>query len=155
MTQACSIVTVRRQHTAVVRAEVPFAEIPAAQRASRAKLAAVLPSFDVGALGRTCTRWRPPVAGKLDMEMGTIVAHAFVASRVPGGEVMPSELPAGRAAHFVLKGPFDGLPWAWQTLFQWCEAEKLKPAGINWEIYGVSEGIDPAAQETELYVLLA
>jgi hypothetical protein len=151
MTQACSIVTVTRQHTAVVRAEVPFAEIPAAQRASRTKLAAVLPSLEAGAPGHTCTRWRPPAAGKLDMEMGTIVAHAFA----PTGDVIPSELPAGRAAHFVMKGPFDGLPGAWQTLFQWCEAEKLKPAGINWEIYGPSEGVDPAQQETELYVLLA
>jgi hypothetical protein len=155
MVQACSIVTVTRQHTAVVRAEVPFAEIPAAQRASRAKLAAVLPALDAGSLGRTCTRWRPPAAGKLDMEIGTIVARTFAASRVPGGEVVPSELPAGRAALFVMRGPFDGLPGAWQTLFQWCEAEKLKPAGINWEIYGSSEGVDPAQQETELYVLLA
>ena len=134
MVSTCNIVTVARRHTAVIKADVPFAEIPAAQRASRATLAAVLPTLDVGALDRTCTRWRPPVGGKLAMEMGTIVAHDFAAA----GEVIPSDLPAGRAAHFVMRGAFDGLPGAWQTLFQWCEAEKLKPAGINWEIYGSS-----------------
>jgi effector-binding domain-containing protein len=58
----------------------------------------------------------------LDMEIGTIVGRSFAAK----GEVMPSELPAGRAAHFQLKGPFDGMPGAWQTLFAWCQAEKLE-----------------------------
>lgn len=154
MTQDCSVVTVARLHTAVVKAEVPFAEIPAAQRASRTKLAAVLSLIEAGGAGRDCTRWRPPAAGKLDMEIGTIVGSPFEAGSVPAGSVVASELPAGRAAHFVMRGPFDGLPGAWQTLFQWCEASKLKPAGINWEIYGPTEGVDPARQETDLYVLL-
>jgi effector-binding domain-containing protein len=47
-----------------------------------------------------------------------------------------------------MKGPFDNLPGAWQTLFDWCKAEKLTPAGVNWEIYGAAEG-------AELYALLA
>jgi len=64
------------------------------------------------------------------------------------GEVVPSELPAGRAAHLSMEGGFENLPLAWQTLFDWCKAEQLSPAGINWEIYGASEG-------AELYVLLA
>jgi len=68
---------------------------------------------------------------------------------------VPSELPAGRAAHFQLKGPFDGMPGAWQTLFAWCQAEKLEPAGINWEIYMPWQGVDPARLETDLYALLA
>ena len=63
------------------------------------------------------------------MEIGTIVGRSFAAK----GEIVPSDLPAGRAAHFQLKGPFDGMPGAWQTLFAWCQAEKLELAGINWE----------------------
>ena len=34
------------------------------------------------------------------------------------------------------------------------QAEKLKPAGINWEVYGATPS-DPAKQETYLYALLA
>jgi hypothetical protein len=106
---ACSIVTVDRQLTAVVKATVPFAEIPKAQRSARGAVDAAL----------------------------------------------PSELPAGRAAHFQLKGPFDSMPGAWQTLFDWCKAEKLDLAGVNWEIYMPWEGVDPAGLETDLYALLA
>ncbi len=148
---ACSIVTVGRQLTAVVRAKVPFPEIPNAQRSARIAVDAALPALDAGPLGRPLTRFRTPAHDSLDMEIGTIVSRGFAAK----GEVVPSDLPAGRAAHFQLKGPFDGVPGAWQTLFEWCKAERLELAGINWEIYMPWQGVDPAELETDLYALLA
>jgi effector-binding domain-containing protein len=62
---------------------------------------------------------------------------------------VPSDLPACRAAHVVLKGSFEGLGGAWKSLFDWCAAEKLSLAGANWEIYGATPD-DPAKQETFL-----
>jgi effector-binding domain-containing protein len=147
----CSIVTVDRQFTAVVKAKVPFPEISKAQRSAHAAVDAALPSLQAGPLGRPVTRFRTPAQGALDMEIGTIVGRSFAAN----GEVVPSDLPAGRAAHFQLKGPFDGMPGAWQTLFDWCKAERLDLAGVNWEIYMPWEGVDPAKLETDLYALLA
>jgi effector-binding domain-containing protein len=148
---SCSIVTVERQLTAVVKTKVPFAKIPDAQRAARTAVDGSVLSLDAGPLGRPCTRFRTPADSALDMEIGTIVGRSFQAK----GEVVPSDLPAGRAAHFLLKGPFDGMPGAWQTLFGWCKAEKLELAGINWEIYMPWQGVDPAKLETDLYALLA
>ena len=148
---ACSIVTVERRLTAVVKATVPFPEIPNAQRAARTAVGAALPSLEAGPLGRPVTRFRTPANGALDMEIGTIVGKSFAGR----GDVVPSDLPPGRAAHFQLKGPFDGMPGAWQTLFAWCQAEKLELAGVNWEIYMPWEGVDPAKLETDLYALLA
>src|SRR5688572_28976336 len=100
----CSIVTFERRLTAVVKAKVPFPEIPMAQRSARAAVGAALPSLDAGQLGRPLTRFRTPAKDALDMEIGTIVGRSFAGR----GEVVPSELPAGRAAHVQLKGPFDG-----------------------------------------------
>ncbi|MFO1163466.1 MAG: GyrI-like domain-containing protein [Reyranellaceae bacterium] len=147
----CNVVTVERQFTAIVRASVPFAEIPAAQRNARAQVGAVLKSLDAGPVGRPHTRFRVLADSRLDMEIGTIVARPFAAD----GDVVPSDLPAGRAAHFQLKGSFEGMPGAWQTLFAWCKAEKLSLTGVNWEIYSPWEGVDPAQLETDLYALLA
>ena len=147
----CSIVTVDRRLTAVVKAKVPFPEIPLAQRSARAVVDAALPSLEAGPLGRPLTRFATPAKDALDMEIGTIVGRSFAGR----GEVVPSELPAGRAAHLQLKGPFDGMAAGWQTLFAWCQAEKLELAGINWEIYMPWEGVDPARLETDLYTLLA
>jgi effector-binding domain-containing protein len=144
MSSVCKIVTVERRPTAVIKADVPFAQIPQAQRSARGKLQTVLPTLEAGPLGPTCTRWTPPADGKLPMEMGTIVARSFAAK----DDVVSSELPAGRAVHLPMIGPFDGLPGAWQTLFDWCKAQGLATAGINWEIYG-------DGQDAELYALLA
>jgi effector-binding domain-containing protein len=140
---SCSVVTTERQFTAVIKAKVPFAGIPDAQRAARATLAASLASLDAGSVGRGITRFRTPADGALDMEMGSIVARRFEGR----GDVVLSELPAGRAAHYALKGPFEGLPGAWQTLFDWCNREGVTPSGVNWEIYG-------ADQDADLYALL-
>jgi hypothetical protein len=141
---SCSIVTTERQLTAVIKAKVPFAAIADAQRSARAALAASLSSLDAGEVGRGITRFRPPVDGVLDMEMGSIVTRRFG----DRGDIVLSELPAGTAAHYSMKGPFEGLPAAWQTLFEWCAREGLAPGGINWEIYG-------DGQDAELYALLA
>ncbi len=140
----CLVVTTEPQLTAVIKATVPFAAMPEAQRAARASLAATLPSLDAGDVGRGITRFRTPANGALDMEMGCIVTRRFAGR----GEVVLSDLPAGRAAHLALEGSFDGLPEAWRTLFDWCRREGLTPSGINWEIYGAEQGAD-------LYALLA
>jgi GyrI-like small molecule binding protein len=144
MPNTCSIVTVERRPTAVIKAEAAFARLPEVQRTARATLARLLPSLDAGKAGAECTRWRLLEGGGLAMEIGRVVAQGFAAV----GEVVPSELPAGRAAHLAMEGGFENLPLAWQTLFDWCKAQQLSPAGINWEIYGRTE-------DAELYVLLA
>jgi hypothetical protein len=146
----CTIVTVERQLTAVVKAKVAMAEIPQAERSARAKLDAAVRSLDVGPLGPTFTLWRPPTDGRLDMEPGVVVSHAFA----PLGEVVPSALPAGRTAHILLTGPYDGIPGAWNRLFAWCTGERLTLAGTNWQIYG-EEHDDPAKLTTSLHALLA
>ena len=144
MPNTCSIVTVERRPTAVIKAEAAFARLPEVQRTARATLARLLPSLDAGKAGAECKRWRLLEGGGLAMEIGRVVAQGFAAV----GEVVPSELPAGRAAHLAMEGGFENLPLAWQTLFDWCKAQQLSPAGINWEIYGRTE-------DAELYVLLA
>src|SRR5690348_15925481 len=90
----CTIQTVTRRATAVVKAQTPLHELPQAQRRLRATLGAVLPKLDVGVIGAGCTLWHPPNDGRLAIEAGVLVARSFE----PEGEVVPSVLPAGRAA---------------------------------------------------------
>jgi effector-binding domain-containing protein len=150
-TPDCEIVTTERRPTAVIRIKARMSELREAQQTSRAKLATVLPRLGVSPLEHSCTLWRPPVDGVLDMEPGMLVSGAFSAV----DDVVSSELPAGRAAYFLLRGSFEGLPGAWKTLFDWCAAEKLTLAGVNWEIYGPWEDVEPDQIETALYALLA
>ncbi len=147
----CKIVTTERRPTAVIRLKAKMSDLREAQQTSRAKLAEALPTLGVSPLEHSCTLWRPPVDGVLDMEPGVLVSGAFAAA----GDVVPSELPAGRAAYFLLRGSFEGLPGAWKTLLDWCAAERLPLAGVNWEIYGPSQDVEPDQVETALYALLA
>lgn len=142
-----TIVVAERHPTAVIRTKAAMAKLPEAQRSARAQLAAVLPSLEAGTIGHGITLWHPPVDGQLSMEPGVLVSRDFA----PAGDVVPSALPAGRAVHFLLVGPYDGLPGAWGKLFEWCGAENLQLAGVNWEIYGGSAD----KPETALYALLA
>jgi effector-binding domain-containing protein len=147
----CKIVATERRPTAVVRVKARLSELREAQQTSRARLTEVLPTLGAAPLGHTCTLWRPPVDGLLDMEAGALVSGPFAAV----DDVVPSELPAGRAAYFLLRGPLEGLPDAWKTLIDWCAAEKLALAGVNWEIYSPPENLEPDRLETALYALLA
>jgi hypothetical protein len=147
----CKIVTVERRLTAVVKVDVPMAEIPQAERAARATLAAAKPvlSAYAGVLGDAFTLWRRPAEGRMAMEPGVVVSRPFD----PVGAVVPSELPDGRAAHLLLVGPYAGIPAGWQRLFAWCTAEQLALAGINWQVYEGGDA-DSASARTALYALL-
>ena len=145
----CSIVETQPRQAAVIKAEVAMAEIPATQRALRPKLKVGLQAMDVGPLGDTLTAWSPPMDGRMALWPGVLVSRASAAA----GEIEPVTLPAGRAAHLLMQGPYDGLPAAWGRLFAWCKAEQLPLAGRNWEIY--HDDPDPAAIRIELYALLA
>ena len=132
----CKIVTTERRPTAVVRVKARLSELREAQQTSRARLTEVLPTLGVAPLGHTCTLWRPPVDGVLDMEAGALVSGPFAAV----DDVVPSELPAGRAAYFLLRGSFEGLPDAWKTLLDWCAAH-----GVDaWAVWVPDEDRDSA-----------
>ena len=146
-TDDCRIVEVARRPIAMIREPVPMAQIPDAQRRLRARLLAALPGLGAGPYGDTLTLWRMPVNGVLDMAPGVLVAGPF--SGRDGVE--PAELPAGRAAHVVLSGGYEGVPGTWGVLFDWCVAQKLALANLNWEIYHEEPGMPP---RTEFYALL-
>lgn len=146
----CSIVTVTRQPTAAIKGVVPYARMRDAHVEARQKLLAALPNLNAGATGLFVTRTGRPTPTGLYMEIGVAVERDFS----PIGDVVPSELPAGRAARLHQVGPFEQLPKAWPFLMTWVQSEGLKPAGVNWEIYGETAA-DPARQETDLYMLLA
>jgi effector-binding domain-containing protein len=146
----CSLVTVEHHCTATIKGQVPYAKMREAHMSARAKLNAALPTLNAGATGRFVTRTGMPSPTGLYMEIGIEVEHVFV----PVGDIVPGELPAGRAARYQLIGSFEQLPQAWPFLLGWVKEQGLTTAGINWEIYGATVS-DPAQQETDLYALLA
>lgn len=131
---------------AVEWGHVRFADIPRFQAEARARIAAVLAAQGVATRGATLTVSRPPSGSLIAIAPGVMVDRAIQ----PSGQVTLETLPPGRAAHLRLEAPYAELPRAWGELMAWMVAETLRPAGLNWEVYG-----DPAVPVTDLYALLA
>ena len=146
-TSPVEIVDVPERLAAVVRKRVPMSDIPDAQRRARSTLARALEAADMTPLGPTLTVWRMPEGGSMDYAPGVFVTKPLET----GGDVSSMTLPAGRAAHLRLSGPYEGLPDAWGRLFRGCAGNDL--AGTNWEVYTEQDG--PSGPQTDLYALLA
>jgi effector-binding domain-containing protein len=147
-TSGVEIVAVQPQLAAVMRKRVPFASIPETQRQARAALSAAFEGAGVQPVGPWLTVWRTPQDGLIDYAPGVFVPEDT--REMDGIELFA--LPQGRAAHLRLHGPYEGLPDAWGRLFAACNAHRL--AGLNWEIYSVSNGGQEKIQ-TDLYAFLA
>jgi effector-binding domain-containing protein len=145
-----TIVSVQQQHTAVVKSTVAMADMPRFERSARGIIAQGLPQLNVGPLGDSFTLCRAAGDGKMHYEPGVIVARSFE----PIGNLVASQLPAGRAVRHLLVGPFDLLPKAWPALFSWCSSQGLELEGAFWQVYGPPSA-DPAQQQTTLFALLS
>ena len=144
------IVKVEQHYTAAVKAIVAFDDLPAAERSARDKLADALPFIQAEPPGAGFTLCRLPSGGRMHLEPGVIVTGPFDAI----GDVVASQLPAGRAIRQLHVGPLEKLPEAWPALFTWSMSKGLRLEGAFWQIYG-STTADPAEQQTTLYALLA
>jgi effector-binding domain-containing protein len=88
-----------------------------------------------------------------NVEVGAEVSGPFSGN----GRVVPSILPAGRAASTVARGgpTPQGLAKAHAAVLEWCTANGHPLTRVRWEIYDHwREDQDPALFETEIYWLL-
>jgi len=92
--------------------------------------------------GHNVCIYREPDREGVELEAGVQVAGPFPAV----GEVLPSNMPSGRAAHVVHFGPYDKLGEAHDAL----TAVAGGGAGPSWEVYGDWEE-DPQRRRTDVY----
>lgn len=126
------------QHAAVVRDELPMEELPTLFHRAFGEVMAV-----VGAQGLVITG--PPFGFYPHAPGATVeVAAGFPVSGPvePAGDVVPIQLPAGRAVTGVHVGPFEGLHETYDELLNWARAREVELADGMWESYLT----DPAAE---------
>jgi len=146
---APQLTTVEATPTAVVRATVATAELPAFFDHSFASLATVLAQQSLTPTGPAFAFSLRPPGHTSELEVGFPIACPVR----PDGEVVPSALPAGRVATVVHSGGYDGLPAAWSELQQWVDRQGLRTAAGSWDVY-LTEPTphgDPAGNVTQLF----
>jgi effector-binding domain-containing protein len=144
------IVTTPPTPTAVVAQATSWSEFPQLWRELLAEVWTFLRSSDLQT-GRNVMLYMNDAP---NVEIGAEVGGSFVGD----GRVVPSSLPAGRAATTVARGvpTPGGLAQAHVAVRDWCAASGHELTGVRWEIYGHwADDQDPELFETEVYWLLA
>jgi effector-binding domain-containing protein len=130
------------QQAAAIRAEVPMAELRSVfDRGFGAVMSAV------AAQGLTVTG--PPFGFYPRMPDATVeVVVGFPVSGpvTADGEVVPFELPGGRAVTAIHVGPYEGLQATYRQLTTWAAAQGLQLADRMWETYLSDPAAEPDAQ---------
>lgn len=136
------------RHTAAVRVQSPPAQIADAFRSVLPEVVDSLTRQGVSAAGPPFARFFDYSDELADFEAGFPVA----APVAPEGRVAAGELPGGRVARTVHRGPYDDLQRAHDALGDWVLAHDHDPAGPVWEVYvtGPQQTDDPARWETEV-----
>jgi effector-binding domain-containing protein len=133
--------------TAVVAATTTWDEFPTLWGRLLDQVWALVRGTDLWTDGHNVMLYKDDVP---NVEVGVQVTRAFE----PSGRVVPSELPAGRVATTVHRGPYERLGDAHEAVVGWCAAQGLRLTRARWEIYGDPRP-DPAETETEVSWLLA
>ena len=149
MEHVVTIVTTAATPTAVVRETTTWDAFPTRWRALLDEVWAFVRREGLTA-GRNVMVYADDVP---NVEVGVEVSEAFS----PGERVMPSALPAGRAARTISRGPPtpEGLHAAHTAVQRWCAANAEQTTGVRSEVYGHWRDEDPQAFETEIYWLVS
>ena len=141
-------IAVRLETTQDQLAEVFDAEMP--------RLRAVRDDVGAQMAGAPFARYYHFGADRIDLEIGAPIAFVPAGlqpiSGRPDGIIGSSELPSGRAAVALHRGPYDGLAATYDAVAAWIAAEGHTAGDGPWEVYlsDPREVADPADLLTEV-----
>jgi effector-binding domain-containing protein len=140
------------REVAIIRVEVPVAEMPRAIGEAIGEIQSRMAEAGVAVAG-------PPFARYLSFDH-VVVAEIGCPVWRPAphvGRVYPGRLPGGRAASIVHIGPYDGLELTYGRLQRWLADVGATTTGPMWEVYWSDPEAepDPAVWRTEILVPLA
>lgn len=143
-----TVETIDRQQAAVVRAEVPMAEIRSVFDRGFAEVMRAAAAQGVAITG-------PPFGFYPRMPTDTVaVAVGFPVSATvtEDGDVIPFELPGGRVVTGIHVGSYESLATTYRQLTEWAAAAGHALAGHMWESYltDPSAEPDPGAWQTRI-----
>ena len=148
MIEEPQIVGSRAETTAVIRIEVPRAEIQQVMEPAITEVLEVLRAQGVRPSGPLLSYHRAMDPAVFNFEVGFPVGLTVRPSR----RVVPSSIPAATVARTIYHGGYEGLGAAWAELMEWMNAEGHASGPNLWERYldGPESGPDSSRWRTEL-----
>ncbi|NBJ15908.1 MAG: GyrI-like domain-containing protein [Dehalobacter sp. 4CP] len=121
----------KAQPALVVRAKTAVAELPKVIGESYGKIMGYLNELGVQPIDAPYTAYYNLDMENLDVEMGFPVAKLFPDKE----DIHAREIPAGKFASCIYKGPYSGMEQPYNEMFRWIEENGCKPAGEYYEYY--------------------
>ena len=148
MIETPTIVQTQAVQTAIIHLTIPRAEIRNVMGPGLKELMSTLAAQGIAPAGPWFSRHLKMEPALFDFEISVPIARPVTAA----GRVVPSQLPAVKAARTVYHGGYEGLGAAWGEFDAWIAAQGLKPEPSLWEVYltDPQANSDPASFRTQL-----
>lgn len=127
------------QPAAVVRASVAFSDLPAFFGRAFGAVAAAAAGQGVELAGEPFGFYPGMPTDVVEVAAGFPVSGTVE----PSGDVVPMELPGGRAVTTVHVGPYDSMDKTYSQVRTWMAAQGLTPADHVWEVYLSDPSTEP------------
>lgn len=136
------------QLTAVIRVTVPRGEIQSVMGPGIGELMAAVKAQGIGPAGPWFTHHLKMDPAIFDFEISVPVS----APVAPAGRVVGGEMPAGKVARTIYRGPYEGLGEAWGEFGKWIAGRGHATREDLYECYvaGPESSPNPAEWRTEL-----
>ena len=142
------VVTLESQPAAVVRAEVPMAQLTEVFDRGFGQVMQAVQEQGLQVAAAPFGYYPRMPGDTVEVAVGFPVSGPFT----PSGEVEAMELPGGRAIRGIHVGPYDALAQTYGELTTWALEQGLELAEGMWETYlsDPSAEPDPATWRTEI-----
>ena len=131
MTYKCEIYDQFAQPTLAVRTHTAVQDLPRVLGEIYASIGQLMGSLGIQPGGAPYTGYFNMDMQDLDIEIGFPVNE-----KVPGnGAIQAGEMPAGKYASVLHKGPYDKLGLAYEALTEFIQQAGFKPSGVSYEFY--------------------
>lgn len=134
------------QATAAVRGRITMDQIPDFIDTGLRAVMEAVQRQGAHPAGPPYSLYRGMPTDTIDVEVGFPVTEPVE----PAGDVVPSSLPAGRAAEGLHVGKYDTLRQTYDEMARWITDQGLRPADHMWETYLSEPTGDPATWQTKV-----
>jgi effector-binding domain-containing protein len=143
-----TVTTVEHQPAAVVRAEVPLAEIRTLFDRGFGEVLRVVQAQGIAVAGPPFGFYPRMPTDTVEVAVGFPVAAPVTAD----GDVAPFELPGGQVVTGLHVGPYERLEATYRELTEWAAAHGHALAAHMWESYLTDPAVepDPAGWQTRV-----
>lgn len=132
----------KAQPVLAVRTNTAMSELPKVIGENYGKIMGYMTELGTQPVSAPYTAYYNLDMENLDVEMGFPVSQIYPEK----DGIQPREIPAGKSACCMYKGPYSGMEQPYNEMFRWIEENGFQPTGVYYEYYYNAPGEVPESE---------